>query len=101
MVDQAQVTRLLSSLHKGEAEAIVLAAECKADYLLIDERRGRAIAAGRGVPSIGLIGVLLFAKQRGFITGVKQCLVDLQSQAGFYLSEPLIKRALEAANEWP
>lgn len=37
----------------GEAEAIRLATELKADFLLMDERRGRHIAGGRGVAVAG------------------------------------------------
>src|SRR5262245_45916211 len=48
VLDQARVKSLLTQLDLGEAEAIVLAAESKADYLLIDERRGRKAATDAG-----------------------------------------------------
>jgi predicted nucleic acid-binding protein len=48
-MDQARVQSFLPQLDLGEAEAIVLAIETKAEHLLVDERRGRAIAAKAGV----------------------------------------------------
>lgn len=97
--DQTRVRLLLTQLDIGEAEAIVLAAESNADYLLIDERRGRKSAAEVGVPIIGLIGVLLLAKNRGLVPTVKQLLNDLQTNAGFYIHPVLAQRLLEAAGE--
>jgi uncharacterized protein len=41
----------------GEAEAIPLALEMKANLLLMDERRGRAVAASYGLQVTGLLGV--------------------------------------------
>ncbi|MEW6482861.1 MAG: hypothetical protein AB1397_07725 [bacterium] len=35
---------MLSSLDEGEAESIVLANEIEADYILLDEEKGREIA---------------------------------------------------------
>jgi hypothetical protein len=55
--DQARVGALRTELDPGEAEAIVLALERRADLLLMDERRGRQIATGLGL-RVGLIGVL-------------------------------------------
>jgi predicted nucleic acid-binding protein len=97
--DQARVKSLLSQLDTGEAEAIVLAAESNADYLLIDERRGRQAATEAGIPIIGLIGIILLAKNRGFVPAVKDLLSELQSKAGFYIHPNLLQKALEAAGE--
>jgi uncharacterized protein len=97
VLDQSRVNSLLSTLDAGEAEAIVLALECHADYLLIDERRGRNIAAQQGVPTIGLLGVLLLSKQRRLVASVTDCISDLQTIAGFYVSDALKQRVLEAA----
>ena len=55
-------------LDPGEAEAIVLAKELKAEFLIIDERKGRRIAAEHGLRITGLLGVLVRGKQKGYIT---------------------------------
>lgn len=99
VVDRTRIETLLSNPDRGEAEAIVLAVELHADYLLMDERRGRSIATQAGISVIGLVGILLLAKQRGFVASVRECLLELQSRAGFYLSDALIQRAVESANE--
>jgi uncharacterized protein len=99
VADHDRVASLLPLLDAGEAEAIVLASECGADYLLIDERRGRAIALQQGVRTIGLLGVILLAKQRQLITSVKDCVIELQSKAGFYVSHTLVQKILAAASE--
>jgi predicted nucleic acid-binding protein len=53
------------ALHKGEAEAITLYKEKSADFLLIDEKKGRKVAEYYDVKIIGTIGLLLKAKQEG------------------------------------
>ena len=61
----AEVLRLSRELDPGEAEAIVLAREIHADALLMDEAKDRRIAMREGLPLIGLVGVVLFAKREG------------------------------------
>jgi hypothetical protein len=46
--DQARLSRLRQELDPGEAEAICLACEVKAERLLIDETVGRAVISHRG-----------------------------------------------------
>ena len=60
--DQQAAESLSQELDRGEAEAIVLAEECHADYLLMDEKHGRSMAEARGLTVIGLLGVLLMAE---------------------------------------
>jgi predicted nucleic acid-binding protein len=97
--DRTRVELLQQDLDLGEAEAIVLAGEIGADYLLMDERRGRIYARQAGITVIGLLGALLLAKQRGLIASVKECILHLRDRAGFYVSEPLIEKMLRQAGE--
>ncbi|MGO9270599.1 MAG: DUF3368 domain-containing protein [Terriglobia bacterium] len=52
-------SELARRLDQGEAEAIQLAIDLRADFLLIDELRGRNIATERGLVVIGVLGILL------------------------------------------
>src|SRR5712692_1230450 len=57
----------LSELHQGERDAIALAQQIRADALIMDERRGRHEAEGRGLVVIGTLGVLVAAHERGLV----------------------------------
>ena len=96
--DRVSVRELSMLLDPGEAEAIVLAAQRRAQVLLIDDARGRRIARRRGVPVAGVAGVLLAAKSRGEIAAVGPFLRKL-SGAGYRLSPQLVAEVLAAAGE--
>lgn len=57
------VQALELTLDTGEAEAIALAQEIHADFLLMDEKLGRTAAERIGLTVTGLLGVLLQAKR--------------------------------------
>jgi predicted nucleic acid-binding protein len=93
------VTALQAELYEGEAEAIALAIQLKAHLLLLDERRGRAVASRLGLRFIGLLGVLVEAKQKGYISRVKPLLDDLMAKASFWVSHQLYARVLREVGE--
>jgi len=79
-------------LDAGEANAIALALELQADDLLIDERLGRQEALRLGLSIIGILGILLVAKQKSLIPQVQPVMDALISQAGFRVSSQLYFR---------
>jgi len=54
-------------LEVREREAILLAHELQADFLLIDEEDGRQVARSRALTVTGTLGVLERAAERGLI----------------------------------
>lgn len=97
-----QVVMLQSSrenIDLGEAEAIALALEIKADLLLMDERRGRAFAQELGLNVVGLLGILLQAKNQNLIAAVKPLIDRLIQEADFRVSPQLYRSILQIADE--
>jgi predicted nucleic acid-binding protein len=89
---------LRSSLGAGESEALSLAMELHADYLLVDERAARRAARALGLRVIGTLGVLLAAKRKRLITEVRPLLDELLRK-GFWVSPRLVRQSLLAAGE--
>ena len=96
LADQLQQER---GLDAGEANAIALALEIQADDLLIDERLGRQEAVRLGLSIIGILGVLLVAKQKSLISQVQPVMDALINQAGFRVSPQLYQRVLALSQE--
>jgi uncharacterized protein len=90
---------LLSSLHKGEAEAIALATELNADIVIIDEQEARQTAKQAGLSVIGVLGVLLRAKRVGKIPGVRPEIQALRNKAHFFIAPALEAKVLASAGE--
>jgi len=100
MVSNKDLVRILSLvLDDGEAEAIALAKETNADLLIIDEIKGRSYAKELNINIIGLVGILLLAKEKKVIENVGEVLTELQEKAGFWISKNLWETALKAASE--
>jgi uncharacterized protein len=86
-------------LHAGEIDALSLAVEQKADAVLMDESAGRTAAAGLGLHSIGILGILIQAKKTGWVPVVGPLLEELQSKAGFWIAPSLRQRVLDIVSE--
>jgi len=99
VADRLEVARLEHELDLGEAEAIVLAKELRADVLLMDEKIGRRVAQREGVPIIGLMGILVAGKQRGFVPSVRVVVGELESKAGFRVSTRVKQMVFNQAGE--
>lgn len=97
--DTQWVAILLSTLDIGESEAIVLAKELKANYLIMDDLDGRKAAAIEGIPVIGLLGILVLAKKAGFIHAVKPLIEAIILKTKFRLSRVLLQKVLASIGE--
>lgn len=92
--DSNEIRRFRSNLHAGESEALALALELDADYVLIDEEARR-----RGLNPVGALGVLLQAKKSGMIPAIGPLISSLRADLNFFVSEKLEKELLRLADE--
>lgn len=81
---------LAQRLDQGEAEAIRLALDLHADFLLIDEFRGRQIATARSITVIGTLGILLESYRQGRVQNPLEVLSELQGER-FRVSRRLVR----------
>ena len=89
---------LRASLGAGESEAMSLALEVKAELLIVDDRPARRLALNLGISVAGTAGILLRAKQLGFVPEVRP-LLDEIIRRGFRLSPAIREKALDDAGE--
>ena len=83
----------LDYLGAGEREAIMLAEELSADWLIIDDFQGRLEANRRKLPIIGTLRVLDEAAARNLIN-LPNVIAKLQ-KTNFYLSPDLLQWLLD------
>ncbi|MFP5273005.1 DUF3368 domain-containing protein [Coleofasciculus sp.] len=93
------ISLLRIELDEGEAEAIALFAENPVDTILLDEKNARRVARQMGLPVLGTVGILIWAKQQGLIITLKEQLDALQNQGKFRLSQSLYQEALKRVGE--
>jgi uncharacterized protein len=96
--DRLAVDVLLDELDAGEAETIVLARELHANWVLMDERKGRCKLTQLGLKKIGTVGILLQAKHQGRVATLRRELEQLRAH-GFSISQAVIDAVLQQANE--
>ncbi len=87
------------SIDRGEAEAICLAEELHADYLLMDDGAGRAFARSRNIPIIGVVGVLSAACDAGLTGPLRPVFERLVGPLGFRISREVIDAILKEHGE--
>lgn len=98
-VADSQVKKMFSSrLHAGEIEVMLLAEEKQADLLIIDDNSAKKMAKFLGFNVTGTLGVLLKAKNKGYINEI-QPFVDKLQDNGFYVSFQVKQYVLEEAKE--
>ncbi len=95
---QADVELLLPSLDKGEAEVIILSKELGAGLVIIDELTARKVAIMMGLPIIGTVGLLFYAKKMGVIKEVKPHLDEMIRQ-GIRYKDSFYRAVLKSIDE--
>jgi uncharacterized protein len=89
----------LRGLDAGETEALRLALCVAADGVLMDEKEGRQCAASLGIRTIGVLGVLISAKQSGSLSSLRGEIETLRRDAGFFVDKALESRVLGMVGE--
>lgn len=96
--NQQMVSILNERIDLGEAEAITLAFEKKADFIILDDLKARKAAMRNGLSVIGTLGLLLGAKKEGKVDNLKE-IIKTFTDNDIRLSEQLIKNILIEAGE--
>ena len=78
------------ALDQGEAEALLLAEEIRADVLITDDAPARAEATRRGLRVVGTVGVLAQARDQGLVPAVLPLVLELR-HLGQWMSERLVQ----------
>src|SRR3989442_15231321 len=85
-------------LGDGEWEALALAIELKADWIILDDLPARRSAEATGLNVIGTLGALLRAKQVGLLQSIQPEL-DALVRTSFFLSPLLYDKLLREPGE--
>ena len=97
--DEALAKSLKRVLDDGEAEAVGLAVQEKADVVLLDETEARKAAEVQGLVKTGVIGLLIRAKRQAKVNSLKERLDRLRDEGGFWIDDSLYRAALQAVDE--
>ena len=92
-VQAPAVIESIPEIHEGEQAAISLAAELKAELLLIDETDGRRAALARNLRITGTIGILECAAEGGLLD-LSDAFARIK-RTDFWISEGLLDAELD------
>lgn len=95
---QAITISILLELDKGEKYTLQMAKELKADRVIIDEKIGRDVAEYLGLEVTGTLGILLKAKQNGWVESFTES-ANAMSDQGIHYNKALIKKLAKAIGE--
>ena len=95
-VQDSAILRIIKrELDAGEAEAIALVLENRAEWVLLDETEARRIAKDLGLKVTGVLGILLRACCQKRIPSLRTEMERLREKAGFYISDHLFEDLLK------
>ena len=96
-----QAQELRNSIDWGESEAIAIAQQVKADWLLSDDAKARQLAESLGIEVHGSLGLLLWGMVVGHIRSREAAIDALSSlsHSSLWLSERVLHKAHQAIDE--
>ncbi|MCB1189768.1 MAG: DUF3368 domain-containing protein [Leptospiraceae bacterium] len=83
------------NLGKGETSVIAIAMTMPESIVVLDDGKARKCAKLYDLKTTGTIGLVLLAKEYGFIRNVSDAILSLKN-AGLYLSDELIQSVLNS-----
>lgn len=89
---------LLLDLDRGELHTLDMAKKLRADWVIIDERIGRNLAEYIGLRVIGILGILLKAKQLGLIPNFSDTVTAMLAN-GIHYHSALVEKLIKHAGE--
>ena len=92
------VIALNERIDMGESQAITLALESNADFILLDDLKARKTAIRYGLKVIGSLGILLSAKKEGKIKSLSD-VIQILMKNNIRLSDKIISDVLKEAGE--
>ena len=98
--EKTQVNFLMAFLEKGEAKVLALAKEINADLILLDEEKARKSAVIAGFEVMGLLGLLIVAKNLGLLKEIRSSIQELKRKR-FRISDKILVEALRKVGEEP
>jgi len=96
-VNDSDMANEFTSPQAGELAAVRLALDMHVPVLM-DDKLGRAFARHHGVAAIGIGGVLLAAKQAGYVAAARPLLDQIRG-GGYHLSQALMIDILQRCGE--
>jgi predicted nucleic acid-binding protein len=97
-VEPSEMKGLATFLDLGEASSIAFASSQDLPLLVIDENKGRKVAKEMEIEVTGSLGLLITAKQKGYLEAVKPVIAEIQ-QTNFRISVGLVHYVLEKVDE--
>lgn len=91
-------TTVLLELDRGEKHTIDMAKRSLADWIIIDEKIGRDLAEYLGLRVTGTLGILLKAKQQGWISSFLDAVSAMQ-QSGIRYHPELVRKLARSVGE--
>ncbi|HSF42248.1 MAG TPA: DUF3368 domain-containing protein [Thermoanaerobaculia bacterium] len=88
----------LWDLGPGETSVLSWALAHPGTVAIVDDLAARRCAEALGIPLIGTLGLVLKAKRQGRIPSARP-IVEKLLEAGMYLSDPILRRALSLVGE--
>ena len=86
------------SLGLGESEAMTLYKELQADFLLCDDKKAKKYAKNFSINTIGSLGVLLKAKEKGLIETIAP-LLSILKKSDIFIDDKIYEIILKIAKE--